>query len=120
MPPQPSRQQPTQQMCPVCGGPPLRGSKKGEPVCPACHSGLSDSPLGKRAMAQAAQQRAEQVKQAVSQRRGQQQAIIRGGQGMRPGVPGVPQGQGQPPQGQPQVDPRLIQMLAARLQQGGR
>jgi len=128
MPPQQPQRSPQQKpRCPACQNEPMKGSKAGEPVCKICGSGLSSSPLGKAAMKAAGDQAAAKVQQAMSKRRqqeqemrGQQQAIIRGGAGMRPGMgaPAMPQGQGQP-QGQPQVDPRMLAELIARSR-GGR
>jgi hypothetical protein len=119
MPPMSQRpQQQSAQMCPSCKGDPARGRKKGEPACPICHGGMSDSPLGKQAMDQAGKVSAAKFKQAVQQRQqaGAQQQMQRraftggGPQGMQPGMA--------VPQGQPRIDPQLAQ-LAARLR-GGR
>jgi hypothetical protein len=108
MPPMPQRQQQQPaQRCPACGGEPLRGAKKGEPVCPVCHGGMSDSPAGKHALAKQAKAGAANVKQAMAQR----QQAGGGARGMQPGM-GVPQGQ-------PQVDPQAVAQFVARLR-GGR
>lgn len=120
MPPMPQRQQHPAQRCPACGGEPLRGAKKGEPTCPVCHGGMSDSPAGKQALAQQAKAGAAKVKQAMAQRQQagaqqqmQRRAIAGGGpQGMRPGM-------GAPGQGQPQINPQVLAALADRLR-GGR
>ncbi len=121
MPPQNPRMQQQEQKCPACGGVPMRGAKKGEPVCKVCSGGMSDSPLGKQAMQAAAQQGAQKVRQAMQQRqqmaqREQMQRRMIAGAG-RPGVgmgaPGAAQ------QGQPQVNPQVLAALAARLR-GGR
>jgi hypothetical protein len=104
----------------------MRGSKKNSPTCAVCHGDMATSPAGKQAMSQASKMGAAKVKAAMQQRGG--------GQGMRPGMGGpMPQGarpgmQGSmgpgAPQGQPRIDPRLLQMLAAAAQQqrgaGGR
>jgi uncharacterized Zn finger protein (UPF0148 family) len=114
MPPMPQRQQQPAQRCPACGGEPVRGAKKGEPTCPVCHGGMSDSPAGKQALAQQAKAGAAKFKQAMAQR----QQAGGGAQGMRPGI-GAPVGQGGPQR----IDPRALAMLAAVAQQqqrGGR
>jgi len=113
MPPMPQRQQQPAQRCPACGGEPLRGAKKGEPTCPVCHGGMSDSPAGKQALAQQAKAGAAKVKQAMAQRQGTRP-------GMRPGMAG-PGAMGRPGMGapQPQIDPQMAAQLIARLR-GGR
>lgn len=120
------QQRPT---CPACGGDPQRGRKKGEPACGVCHGGMAESPLGKQAMAQAAKAGTQKVKQAVAQRQQmaarqqmQQRAIAGGarpGMGPQAGPPqGAPMG-GPGGAGRPQVDPRMLALLAARMR-GGR
>ena len=121
MPPMPQRQQQPAQRCPACGGEPLRGAKKGEPTCPVCHGGMSDSPAGKQALAQQAKAGAAKVKQAMAQRQQAQRPGMRPGMAGpgamgRPGM-GAPARQGQP---QGQFDPRAAMLLRDLAQRGGR